>query len=116
MIRFEDALRALREKATPGPWKFSDLGMTSVFTMHEDSWGGGVCVPEDAYPRGGNHPTENMRLIACVASPERVALIEDVLRAARELYDEYLERNGDQTGGVFGSALRALDASVEEKA
>lgn len=61
-------LRALAESATPGPWEPTPDDMLSeglgVVTFHPDGMGGPVCEMSDPYPRGINHPVENMRFIA----------------------------------------------------
>ena len=62
---------------TPGPWvadppeAFGPDGHAGVW--HEES-GGPICWVGDPYPRGDNHPVENMRLIA--AAPEQLAALE----------------------------------------
>lgn len=69
-------LREIARAATPGPWAADDKG---VFTVDE---AGPVAWVGDAYPRGDNHPAENMAHIAAW-SPDRALATLDVIEAAR---------------------------------
>ena len=56
------------EAASPAPWMLDD-GKTGYRTMgvwcgHDSGLGGSVAEPGDRYPRGANHPSENMAHIA----------------------------------------------------
>ncbi len=56
---------ALCDKATPGPWIVmpEKCGPDGQTVYQEESLGP-ICDVGDPYPRGGNHPTENMHFIA----------------------------------------------------
>lgn len=64
---------------TPGPWQASDKSECGpdadwgVFTRD----GGQICYVGDPYPRGDNHPYENMVLIA--AAPDLFAAAKSAL-------------------------------------
>lgn len=51
---------AICEAATPGPWAVDD-GFLDVISEEN---GGPICEVGDPYPRGDNHPKENMQFIA----------------------------------------------------
>ena len=82
-------LRAIAEKATPGPWRADESDPMVVWTGHEEAIGGliaiGKCgmVAGDEYPRGVNHPAENMAHIAAW-HPARTLAALDVIAAARD--------------------------------
>lgn len=74
------ALRALIAAATPGPWTHDpegNMGAGSVYTSHEDLFGGNIAEPAgDLYPRGGYDPKADMVLIAASRAALPAALDE----------------------------------------
>lgn len=77
-------IRARLEATTPGPWQEpaeDDPGM-AVWTIADSCAGGGICVPEDYYPRGDNHPRENMLFIGHAWEDVR-DLLDEVERLQR---------------------------------
>lgn len=82
-------------KFTPGPWA---CDFTSVW---QEDGGVLVAVCGDAYPRGDNHPTENMRLIS--AAPE---MYQALCEAAGHL--ESLENSVPGERVLSGSDLNAI--------
>ena len=65
MVRNAKDDLALCDKATPGPWIVmpEKCGPDGQTVYQEESLGP-ICDVGDPYPRGGNHPTENMHFIA----------------------------------------------------
>ena len=67
----------MEPKHTPGPWALDDRSLV----VFEADGGGPIALVGDAYPRGSNHPLENMRLIA--AAPDLFGALRDVVDTAR---------------------------------
>ena len=75
----DKTLRALAEKATPGPWHSEPYGLSACVFMLDG--GGLIAVPGDPYPRDVNHPVENMAFIAA-CDPQTVAALVRIAQAA----------------------------------
>ena len=79
--------RRLAEAATPGGWCTDERDPLVVWTIHKDAPGGEIVVARcglraaDDYPRGENHPAENMAHIA-FWSPARALLALSIIEAA----------------------------------
>lgn len=86
-----DAIQARADAATPGPWHLDDEHI-GVWTSAVDAPGGAICEPSDPYPRGLNHPLENMRFVTH-ARQDIPALVAEVRRLRDQL--AYEERNQD---------------------
>lgn len=86
-----DAIEALANAATPAPWGYDPSGV-----WHRES--GGPIIDEnrqrkgdvvgigsvgDPYPRGDNHPTENMAFIAAART-----IVPQLVERVRELESE----------------------------
>lgn len=86
----ERTLKAIEKgakEATPGPWQYAppeNECAYSVFTMNEKCVGGGICLPEDPYPRSWNRPGANMKHVARM-DPETTLAMVDEIRALREI-------------------------------
>lgn len=77
-----DAIEARANAATPGPWIVAPelVGPDGQGVYHAESLGP-ICEVGDPYPRGDNHPQENMAFIAAAREdvPDLVAAIRRVL-------------------------------------
>lgn len=84
---------------TPGPWicdgpeSFGPDGHAGVYQAESL---GPICWVGDPYPRGENHPYENMRLIA--HAPELVEALEAALGYAEDLR-QGMEAEASEPGG-----------------
>ncbi len=104
------ALRALVEQATPLPWAHDRSGVFHVESLgpilDEDRTRKGNAVGigrvGDSYPRGDNHPTENMALI--VAAVNALPALLDELEGLRQ---------GEDAVRAFVAWLDAEDGSAD---
>jgi len=80
-----DALAEKANAATPGPWLVAPevCGPEGMGVYNED--GGPICEVGDPYPRGKNHPTENMRYIAAFSPDVALALIARIRQLEGDL-------------------------------
>ncbi|NUR19371.1 MAG: hypothetical protein HOQ12_07530 [Gemmatimonadaceae bacterium] len=124
-----EELRALEAKATPGPWAWEARG---VWTEHPDGMGGPILDephPRDAatgtlgyvgdsYPRGINHPSENMQLIAEMRNA-LPGLLDEIVRlrsalSESERRERELETRVRQWGENLAEALGRRSPTMEE--
>lgn len=104
----EARILLLAEKATPGSWASDDKG---VFTA---DGAGPICWVGDAYPRGDNHPTENMAYIAALGTHgEAMARVVEAARRLKEDEDYVPIAMMARWSGLY-AALAALDAEGEK--
>lgn len=78
-------LKELCEQATPGPWVLAPelCGPEGQGVYHKESLGL-ICEVGDPYPRGDNHPQENMELIVAARTymMPLIEALEDLMDAA----------------------------------
>lgn len=88
-------------KATPGPWMvWPGFCGPDGQTVYQEESGGPICDVADPYPRGDNHPQENMEFIA----------------AAREGWPHAIERALDAEGALtrFSDSVFAQKARADK--
>jgi hypothetical protein len=95
---------------TPGPWEHSpreDCGPAGDWGVWQADGGGQICYVGDPYPRGDNHPYENMVLIA--AAPDLLSAI----KVARANIEWWVSEHGCCKGSEK-EALAVIDAAINK--
>ncbi|MEO5920631.1 MAG: hypothetical protein ABIQ01_05750 [Pseudolysinimonas sp.] len=97
-------LTDLRNSCTPGAWLVDEDDKVSIW--YADG-GATILTPEDAYPRGDNHPAENAMLVVLLHGTIEAQLA--ILRAAPADQLEPFAAAGEEHGALAVLLARAIN-------
>lgn len=117
-----NAIRQQADAATEGPWIVMppETGPDGQGVYHAESLGP-ICEVGDPYPRGDNHPQENMEFIAAArenvpALLDHIALIASEIEGLMDSLDDHVIADDGEREEVYNAmrAVHQIALGVEE--